>query len=305
MACGRNIIVFCLPFLMTFASLALTIIVLISNTKEGSPIQNLYFLKMDVTGITAKAFTGLNSIVVAPTSSLHSTLKKYGQPDFYTSGLWGYCEGDYDHNNPAQMDFLRCSHPQAGYFFDAPKMLQHSLASNTIKVALPSNFTSNAVAVKTLSKLAYGSYMASAVVIGLAFICGFFAFHSRMASCCAALISFIAFITSFIASAATTALYIGIRTHINRSTHVYGIKVTLNNTMLIITWVATAMALSATLWWVLTICCGSTRKTREPEKEPFIPAASYPGPDQYQGPDHYNGPTQYNPPNQYPGPHQY
>lgn len=277
MAGGRTCIILCLPFLMTLASLVLTAVVLVSNARSGAPAWNLYFLRLDVTGITKKAFnassltnSGFSTTLVD--SSIQKKLSKYGFQEVYTAGLWGHCEGSW---NNKSIDFSECSKAKAAYWFDTQSVLQDSLNGTNVKVQLPTTVTRENNKIRVVSKVAFIAYIASAVFLGLTFITGFFTFHSRMASCCAALISLMAFILSLIASAATSSVFIVLKSAFNNNSKDLGIVASLNSTTLGISWGATIGALFATVWWLLTICCGSTTKKREPEKEPFIPNYNY------------------------------
>jgi len=99
---------FCLVLAVVFV-----IVVEVGNTKVNKTLNSIYFIKLDLTNIVPTAVP--NSVLI---NSIAQTL---GLHDFYTVGLWGFCEG-YNGQGTTQ-----CSNPQTLYWFDPVSILQSEL----------------------------------------------------------------------------------------------------------------------------------------------------------------------------------
>lgn len=85
----------------------------IGDTKV-SPIRNrIYFLKLNLTNIIPLA--------VPDATLINSIAQTLGLHDFYTVGLWGYCEGYNGQGTTA------CSKPQVLYWFNPVAIIQSEL----------------------------------------------------------------------------------------------------------------------------------------------------------------------------------
>lgn len=275
MAWGRNIIISSLPLLGTLAAVILTIVVLVGGTKNTSVLKDLYFFKLDLSHVTSAAITGLDDLDITGIATaaidtvLRSILADIGLSEFYTASLWGYCGGQVNSTtNATDVDF--CSHPKAMWWLNVTEILNERLNSTAVQISLPSDLTEYDGTIEAASKAMFVCYFISVVVLFIALFAGCFAFRSRGAGCCAALITLVGFLASLLASGIATGLYIAIRNIVNKNANEYGIAASVGHTMYGLSWGATAASLWAVVWWVLTICCGSTRKAYEPEKQPFI-----------------------------------
>jgi tellurite resistance protein TehA-like permease len=107
---------------------------------------------------------------------------------------------------------------------------------------------------------------------GIELFIGFFAFHSRTASCCSMLFAGIGCLFLFLASALATGIFIVYKDEFNKNLSSFGVTASLGSKAFILTWVAAAASLVSAVWWMFSICCGSTRygRSHEEEKEPFI-----------------------------------
>ena len=271
MAIGRNIIIFTLPFLGTIASVVLTLLVILGSTRNINVLNDLYFFKLDLSSVTTKTISGLDQTGISSTlidEAVRAALSELGIADFYTAGLWGYCEGSIDSSNATNV--TACSTPEAMWWMDVQKILDDSINNTSVNITLPSDLTAYNGTIKTASNAMFILYIIAICVLFIAFFAGCFAFHSRGASCCAALITLVGLIASLLSSGIATGMYIAIRNIVNDNASEYGLVASTNHTMLGLTWGATAAALCAFVGWILTICYGFTRKSRGPEKEPFI-----------------------------------
>lgn len=272
MAIGRNIIITALPMLGTLASVILTLFVILGGVRDSSPLGQLYFFKLDLTGITTRAIIGDSGSPEVSTlvdAALRTALNAAGVSDFYTAALWGFCQGSQDKDGATTVQ--KCSKPEAMFWLDTQTLLNEELKGSGFKINLPASVTDYNGTIEACSKAMFVLYFISICVLFIAFVAGFFSYRSRGASCCAGIITFVGLIASVLASGIATGMYTVIRNVVNDNVEEYGIQASLGTTMYGLTWGATAAALWAFIWWLLTICCGSTRKKSvEPEKQPFI-----------------------------------
>lgn len=77
-----------------FLTIPFLILVLIGNTKKSSSVlTETYFFKLDVSQIIP--------IAVANSNLLNSVARSLGLHDFYSVGLWNFCEGYNDEYVPS------------------------------------------------------------------------------------------------------------------------------------------------------------------------------------------------------------
>ena len=105
-----------------FLLLALIFLILVEvgNTSVGSVENRIYFLYLDLSQVipqTVPDAVFINSI--AQTLGLH---------DFYTVGLWGYCEGYFGQG------VTSCSKPQTLYWFNPVEILISELLSGSSRM---------------------------------------------------------------------------------------------------------------------------------------------------------------------------
>jgi len=94
-------------------SVIFLIVVEVGNTKVRPSLNRIYFIKLDLTNIIPT--TVPNAVLI---NSIAQTL---GLHDFYTVGLWGFCEG-YNGRGTTT-----CSQPQTLYWFNPVSILQDEL----------------------------------------------------------------------------------------------------------------------------------------------------------------------------------
>ncbi|WBW73426.1 plasma membrane anchored protein, claudin family, SUR7 subfamily, predicted membrane sensor Pun1 [Schizosaccharomyces osmophilus] len=132
----------------------LSILCIINQTQHNTAFQNIYFVQLNTTslfsvnnatelaqsigdqiqGDLANQLTQIiekdNSQIQAAITQLEKQMKEIsGVPDWYSVGLWNYCEGKADdYTNPTY-----CSKPSSKYYFNPVKMIENDLsdAANT------------------------------------------------------------------------------------------------------------------------------------------------------------------------------
>lgn len=104
-------------------SIVFIILVEIGSTSKASIRANIYFIKLDLTNIVPTSIP--NSVLI---NSIAQTL---GLHDFYTVGLWSYCEGYMGEG------FTQCSKPQTLWWFNPVEIIQSQLLSGASSVLRP------------------------------------------------------------------------------------------------------------------------------------------------------------------------
>lgn len=94
-------------------SLTFIILVEIGNVRIDPILNNIYFIKLDLADIIP--YSVPNSVLI---NSIAQTL---GLHDYYTVGLWNFCEGNYGEG------VLKCSNPKTLYWFNPVDILQNEL----------------------------------------------------------------------------------------------------------------------------------------------------------------------------------
>lgn len=113
----------CLTSFFLLISVVFMILVEVGDTSAAQHVTtNIYFLKIDLTNIIPTSVP--NSVLI---NSIAQTL---GLHDFYTVGLWGFCEG-YN-----QQGVTGCSKPQTLYWFDPVTIIVNELVSGATSESL-------------------------------------------------------------------------------------------------------------------------------------------------------------------------
>ena len=101
--------------LLLLISVVFLILVEIGNTRVRPTLNKIYFIKLDLSDIIP--------VSVPDSLLINSIAETLGLHDFYTVGLWDFCEG---YNGQGITD---CSKPKALYWFNPVEILQHELLS--------------------------------------------------------------------------------------------------------------------------------------------------------------------------------
>ena len=102
-----------LSSLLLLISIVFLILVLIGNTSINPTLNRIYFINLDLADIVPTSIP--NAVLI------NSVAQTLGLHDFYTVGLWNFCEGNF---GPGVLD---CSTPQTLYWFDPVSILQNEL----------------------------------------------------------------------------------------------------------------------------------------------------------------------------------
>lgn len=108
--------------LITSACLSISVIFLIvveiGSTYNKAVLRDIWFIKLDLSNIVP--------ISVPNAVLINSVAQTLGLHDYYTVGLWGFCEGNDG------TGFTSCSKPKALYWFNPVEILVDQLLSGAV-----------------------------------------------------------------------------------------------------------------------------------------------------------------------------
>ncbi|PYI05770.1 hypothetical protein BO78DRAFT_430305 [Aspergillus sclerotiicarbonarius CBS 121057] len=263
---GRIVCIFT-PYVLTIASLICIIMVGLGCTKSSSDtLDDLYFFRANLKNITSKASdtaSTIQSVVDDITgvsdgdlsAALEEIEKEYNIADFYTIGLWGYCEGNI--TNSSTYHTTNCSKPEAEFWFNPLDVW--NLEDTGLENALSSKVRKELNTYKAVSKWMFIAYVIAFAATIAELVVGVFAICSRWGSCVTSLVSAVAFFFITAASITSTAMFVVLKGVFKSELEQYGIKGSMGKNIYVATWLAVAFSLGATLFWVLSSCCCSGR----------------------------------------------
>lgn len=263
---GRALCIFT-PYMLTIASLVCIIMVGLGCTNSNSStLNNLYFFRADLQNFTTSSGTKseVSSLLSdanldVSSSDLDSIMNQAADQlnlkDFYTVGVWGYCEGNVTSNN--NYDTTSCSKPKAGFYFNPFEVW--GLESTGVESQLPDGIQKGLSTYKSVSKWMFVAYIIAFIATVVELVVGLFAICSRWGSCVTSLVAGVSFFFTAAASATSTALFAVLTPLFNHELDTYGIKGSMGKNMLATTWLAVAFSLGASLFWIISSCCCSGR----------------------------------------------
>lgn len=104
--------------------------------------------------------------------------------DFYSIGLWGYCEGDVKDNS---FKTTFCSHPEAEFWFNPLKVW--GLEKGGAQDLLSGSEKKTMDIYKNVSKWMFIAYIIAFIATCVELVVGIFAICSRWGSCVTTLVS--------------------------------------------------------------------------------------------------------------------
>ncbi|KAK9459657.1 actin cortical patch SUR7/pH-response regulator pali [Lipomyces oligophaga] len=254
MAAGRNCFIITFPFLFTVSIFVLSVFVLISSTFKDSIAGKLYLLKLDISDL---------SVTIDGTTVNKSDISTL--PDYYQVGLWTYCQGTReDLGSASETDstysytLTNCSKSHGLFYFNPLTVLEDAIGMGSIE-DYPSSIDTALKSVKILSYAMAILFCLSAIFAVFQFGAGLFSFHSRGGSCCAMIFSIINFVCALAAIAIATALFLAESKAFTNDT--LNTTAELGKISIGLGWGAAAAALLSSVFWLFSICVGSTRSS--------------------------------------------
>lgn len=287
---GRTCIITVFPFLGTLAAFAITIVILLGSIRP-SVLPQIYGIRIDIGQLNATGALqlldvpdGVSGVLSNPLleSQINRIANSNDFADFYTVNLWNYCKGNIKQNG--DYDVTWCKDPKAMYYFNVTEVVQEQSGNAIIDQAVQTASSLEKVrdyldTLKAANQGAWVCYIISVCLLFITLLVGIFSYKSRGVHCCTAFIALITLIATILASGLATGTYIVLRNLINDNIGQYGITASLSNTFLGLSWGAAAATLWATIWWFISICCGSTSSRAKNgsvyEKEPMMTYEQY------------------------------
>ncbi|KAL4862079.1 hypothetical protein BDV12DRAFT_190664 [Aspergillus spectabilis] len=207
----------------------------------------------DVTGSTVTETVGN---VIGNAESLEQAISEkianavVDVPEFYTIGLWNYCEGSANGTGPA---IINCTASTPTFWFNFTDIL--SLESSWTEELFPSQYKSVIKVYKSLSKAnsAFFIMAVTANVLTIAF--GLTATLSRWGSSFTSLFAVASVVFNLVRLILAIAAYFLLAGIFKLSLN--GIGVTLGQPMLVAGCLATGFSILASFFWLLSSCCCS------------------------------------------------
>lgn len=264
-SCVRFFVVL-IPLIFSIAALVLGAFACAGSTKDMTPVDQIYMLRMNITDIDVSSVFGSSVSASISASDL-------GLSDIYSIGMWGYCKGDNDNGD---YNVTYCSKPTPMFLFDPVSILTEDLSTSisSSDLNLPDKVEDYIKTAKIVSKVIFITTIIGVVAAFVVAVLTLLSFCSHFVSCVATILSIITFLALGIAAAASTAAYTIVKKYFNDALDDYGISATLSNYRFYgLIWAAFVAALITAVFSLFAICCGRTSsktKVVEVEKEPFM-----------------------------------
>lgn len=123
------------------------------------------------------------------TDALEKAKQASNLKDFYTIGLWGYCDGDVKDNNNFKV--THCSDPEPEFWFNPMKVW--NMEDMNLESALPDDAKKTLNIYKNVSKWMFIAYIIAFIATCVELLVGIFAICSRWGSCVTTLVSGVCF----------------------------------------------------------------------------------------------------------------
>lgn len=151
----------------------------------------------------------------------------------------------------------KCSGSQLGFAFNITDVLGNANIANVLESQdLKDAFNTY----QTLSKVISATYIIAFIGLALSAILGLLTFClSRVTNCLTTIVALIGTLSLGVASAAATGTFVTIKGAVYAKLHQYNVTADVGTRVLIITWIATAIAVAATFLWSCGCCCGRDR----------------------------------------------
>lgn len=241
--------------LLTSFFLVITVIFLIlvevAGTYNQSPINNWYFIRLDLSHIIPASVPNFALInTIAQTLGLH---------DFYQVGLWGFCEGYKGQG------VTYCSPPRTLYWFNPVEILKNELLAGA-SINLPNDINDILDLIKLASQIMFGLFLTSACLSFVLIFVAPISIYTRWLALPVAIFSFLNALFVTAASIVATVMFIIFRNTIGGVAEL-NIGADIGTYMFGFMWTASAFAIFA--WLIQTglcCCCASRRDVKTGRK---------------------------------------
>jgi len=237
--------------LLLLISLVFTILVELGNTKINPILNKIYFIRLDLSDIIPVRVP--NSVLI------NSIARTLGLHDFYTVGLWGFCEG---YNGEG---VTNCSKPEMLYWFNPVEILQEQLLAGAT-IALPADVNDILNLIRIVSQWMFGLFLTGACLSFVMIFVVPLSVYSRWASLPIMLFTFFTALVTTVATVIATVMFIIMQRAITSATQL-NIGASIGVEMFAFMWIAAGTAILA---WIIQLgmccCCASRRDVRTGRK---------------------------------------
>ncbi|KAF2771138.1 hypothetical protein EJ03DRAFT_251425, partial [Teratosphaeria nubilosa] len=235
------------PWALTIASFICLILIEVSGWSRSSSLTRLYFFEANFTNLDiASASAAANTTTL--TTALEYAKQEDLLRDIYQIHLWNYCTSN---KTNGKIDW--CSKRHKNYYFDplTTESLENEMLGKSAREAFD--------AYKKVSKWMFIAYQTSFWTTLATIACGLLAIFSRWGSLLTWLLSIVSSIFTFGAVLTSTILFSVLVGALDTLLDPYSINLSLGTHALIVTWLAVAFSVGATLFWLFSTCCCSGR----------------------------------------------
>ena len=258
-----------------FISFILLVVVEVGSTSTKSGVRDIWFLKLNLANVVPSSFP--NSFL------LNSIARSLGLHDFYTVGLWNFCEGYNDQG------YTDCAPSQACWWFDPVSIVKGQLlagASSKFSVSsyffnrylgvrccadvsivqLPPNVNDILNLIKVASHVMFGLFLTGTVLSFVLITANLFSVYSRWLAFLIAVLNFLNALFITVASVVATVMFVIMQQKVSSQTEI-NVEAQIGKSMFAVMWVAATFAIFAFLVQLcLTCCCASRRDVKKGKK---------------------------------------
>ncbi|KAI9754678.1 MAG: hypothetical protein M4579_004583 [Chaenotheca gracillima] len=245
-------------------SVIFMILVEIGNTYVRPVLNDIYFLKLDVSNIIPQS--------VPDATLINSIARTLGLHDFYTVGLWNYCEG-YNTNGVTQ-----CSSPRPLYWFNPVSILLGELLSGAtstlsliishqtipltfqLTVSLPSEILDILKIVEKASHWMFACLLTGVCLDVIAIPLMILPLFTRWNSLPVTIFAFLAALFTTVGTILGTVIFVVFRDTVTNNGVGINLEASIGGRMFAFMWIASGFAI---LGWLLNLgmcCCGASRR---------------------------------------------
>ncbi|KAK0384955.1 hypothetical protein NLU13_7433 [Sarocladium strictum] len=239
-----------------FLSIPFLILVLIGNTHINGVLNDLYFFKLDVSHIIP--------ISVANSQLLNSVARSLGLHDFYSVGLWSYCED-----------------PKPLFWFNPVSVLVSQLLAGAT-IALPSEVNTVLTLLKIGSRVMFVFFLTSICMNFVLLLASPLVMRTRWWSLCLTIFGFLSGVFVTVAAIIATAISVAAKVALTAQDQL-NIRTDIGIKMFVFMWLAAIFTDIAFLLHAAMGCCcrplrrdnGTAPAARSPsteEKSPKLPS---------------------------------
>ncbi|KAJ2968515.1 hypothetical protein NQ176_g9142 [Zarea fungicola] len=215
------------------------ILVLIGNVRINGILNEIYFFKLDVSHIIP--------IAVANSQLLNSVARSLGLHDFYSVGVWNFCEGYLDEG------VTFCSKPKEFFWFNPVEVLVSELLAGA-KIALPSQVITILKLLRIGSQVMYGCFMGGAVLNALLLLLTPLAIRRRLFSLALSLLGLLSSMALVIAAVIATVISVAAKIALTAQDQL-NISADIGVKMFAFMWIAALVTLLAFILHSAMGCC--------------------------------------------------